>query len=507
MTTQSTNSLRILFIASEADPFVKVGGLGDVAGTLPRYIRKLALEQSEGGWDSVDIRLAIPLHGSVSQKAYGLRQIAVYDIQHQDGPMAVQAYDIDFDGLPVYFIGGSPIPTNQPVYTGDPLLDGRKYTFFSLASLELTRSLGWKPHLLHANDWHTAPAVYALSTLYAQDPFFCDVPTLLSLHNLPYLGVGAGPELAAFGLPPASQSGLPWWGQDLPLPLGLMAADHIVAVSPTYAKEILTPEFGSGLYEFLATRSESISGILNGIDTERWNPETDPDLALNYNLDNLPARKANKTALQLEAGLDPDPDVMLIAMINRMDNQKGVDLALDALQDLAQLNAQKKVKTPWQAIILGTGAHELEEEALKIEAKYPDRIKAILRFDQSLSRRIYGGADALLIPSRYEPCGLAQMIAMHYGCVPVARATGGLRDTIIESDHLEKSTGFLFEEPTSEALLDAMRRALQAYAKPSLWVEIQKNGMREDFSWERSARQYVSLYQKLTSNLQNKPSE
>lgn len=497
-------SLRVLFLASEADPFIKVGGLGDVAGSLPRAIHGIKSAQGEYPWKSIDVRLVIPYHGQISRAKYGLRLVSAFDIAHKNGPLPVEAYDSVVSGLPVYFISGPPILPEAPLYTGDPDTDGSKYTFFSLAALELARSLGWQPHLLHANDWHTAPAIYALSTLLSGDPFYAKTARLLTVHNLPYLGAGTGPALAAFGLPPASDSPLPGWAQDLPLPLGLLTADRIVAVSPTYAREILTPEFGSGLYKFLATRKDAISGILNGIDVDRWNPASDPHLAINFTPENLAARGANKHHLQTEFDLEPEPNQMLFAMINRMDHQKGVDLALEALRMLATGSSATRdpASQKWQAIILGTGMAELEEAAHGMQVEFPGRVRAALRFDGALSSRIYAGADCLLIPSRYEPCGLTQMIAMRYGCVPVARATGGLRDTITDEDQNHNNNGFLFEEAAPEALEACMQRALRAFIDKEKWSKLQYNGMSQDFSWDRSARQYLDLYRTMVLSKQ-----
>jgi starch synthase len=317
---------------------------------------------------------------------------------------------------------------------------------------------------------------------------------------LPYLGAGAELALAGFGLPAAVDSPLPWWAQDLPLPLGLLTVDHIVTVSPTYAREILTPEFGSGLYEFLRTRTDSITGILNGIDLERWNPETDTALAARFGRHNLSERRANKMALQEEFGLERDLSIPLLAMITRIDNQKGVDLLLEGLRQLA--SSPEAESEPWQVVLLGTGIQSLEETARQMEVSFPRRMRAVIRFDAALSRRLYGGADALLLPSRYEPCGLAQMIGMRYGCVPIARATGGLRDTILDNDHQGAATGFLFTEPSPEALAGCIRRALIVYRDQKRWETLQRNGMLQDFSWTRSARRYLSLYCKLAASRQ-----
>lgn len=485
--------LRVLFIASEADPFVKVGGLGDVAGWLPPAIRKLSWPASSGETGEIDIRLMIPFHKTIQRAEYDLQPVVTLSVPHKDGPIPAEVYGCQHQGVQVYLIGGLPFPPDEPVYSNDNLQDGIKYTFFSLAALELARMLGWQPHILHANDWHTAPAVYALSLNRQSDSFFSQTYNLLTVHNLPYLGAGAELALAGFGLPAAVDSPLPWWAQDLPLPLGLLTADYIVTVSPTYAQEILTPEFGSGLYDFLRTRAGTISGILNGIDMDRWNPATDASLPARFRLENLENRHNNKAALQQEFGWVIDPSTPLLAMITRMDNQKGVDLALEALRRLASSPESSWEK--WQVIILGTGIPSLEEIARQMEANFPNRLRAAIRYDAALSRRVYGGADALLIPSRYEPCGLAQMIALRYGCVPVARRTGGLADTVVDAGD-PGGTGLMFDEFSPWALWDALERALKVYAQPAKWAELQRNGMSRDFSWSRSARLYASVYEK-----------
>jgi starch synthase len=482
--------LRVLFLAAEAEPFVKVGGLGDVAGSLPHAIRALPPMQASD-WDAADVRLMLPLHAAIPQDALNLQQVASFTVFHAGGPLPAEAWVTETNGLPVYLIGGPAIPSGGEVYSPDAAVDGHKFTFFSLAALELARALNWVPHILHANDWHTAPAVYALGLDREPGSFYSNTVTVLGVHNLPYLGVGAGTAMAAYGLPPASQSDLPWWAQSLPLPLGLLAADEIIAPSPTYAQEILTPEFGSGLHDFLYAHREKVTGILNGINVQAWDPAADPHLVANYTAETLEERRANKAALLKELGLQAEPDQPLLAMVTRMDPQKGVDLVPPALELV--------VDQPWQAVILGTGVPSLEAAAVRLEQRYPERVRAAIRFDARLSRRIYSGADMLLIPSRYEPSGLTQMIAMRYGCIPVARATGGLRDTIADAASSKTSTGFLFEEAAAEDLAGALRRALAAYADREQWLAMQRRGMALDFSWERSAREYVRQYQRLIS--------
>jgi starch synthase len=356
--------------------------------------------------------------------------------------------------------------------------------------MQLARSLGWQPDILHAHDWHASPAVYNLSLIHANDNFYRHTKSLLTVHNLPYLGHGTGPALDRFGLPPVEDSPLPAWARHLPLPLGLLTADAINTVSRGYAREMLTPEYGAGLEEFLLTRAEDIQGILNGLDTDSWNPETDPHLPINYSLASLEKRRENKLALLEELDLEIDPDRPLLAMINRMDHQKGVDLVPDALRALKSSH--------WQAVILGTGDPALEAAAAELERENP-RVRAVLRYDGALARRMYAGADLMIIPSRYEPCGLTQMIAMRYGCVPAARATGGLKDTIgdYHAAPRSESTGFLFQEASSDALADTLQRALEIYRDQRRWKGLQRRGMKQDFSWARSAVKYQELYEEL----------
>lgn len=478
--------LKVLFIAAESRPFVTVGGLGEVAYALAHALSDLPREYTR--YDEIDVRIALPFYAGIEREKWSLQSTAEFSVQHKDGAIKAEAYEVHVDGIPFYLIHGSPIPQESgPIYAPDAALDGPKFVFFSLAALELARKIDWKPDILHANDWHTAPAIYSLALNRDKDPFFSNTGTLLDIHNLPYLGAGAGPSLDDFGLPSAEASNLPFWAQNLPLPLGLLTADQIVTVSPSYAQEILTPEFGSGLHDFLKTRATAITGILNGIDIEYWNPESDSYITFNFTQSNLEPRDGNKTWLQKHFGLEEDPHIPIMGMVTRLDSQKGVDLVMDALLQL--------VDRPWQVVILGTGQPELENAAQRLEHNLPERVRAVIAFDSVLSRRLYGGCDMMLIPSRYEPCGLVQMIAMRYGCIPIARSTGGLRDTIHDYDDSPDSTGFLFEPATPTALNHAIRRALDAYNVRHEWKAMQKRAMEQDFSWTRSAREYFTVYQ------------
>ena len=474
--------LNVLFLAAEADPLVKIGGLGDVAGSLPAALQALP--------ESPDVRLILPFYPHINQSEEDLKLVAGFYISHNQGPVLAEVYRTMINGIPTYLVDGLPIAESPAVYSGDANTDGTKFTFFSLAAMQLVKILNWKPDILHAHDWHTAPAVYKLRLIRESDNFFQNTKSLLTVHNLPYLGYDTELSLQGFGLPRAHMSPLPEWAEHLPLPLGLLTADKINTVSRGYAKEILTPEFGANLDGFLRTRQDDISGILNGLDTKVWNPKTDFHLPTNFGVETLKNRKENKKKLLIELNLDPDPGKPLLVMINRLDYQKGIDLVPDALRRIQDLD--------WQAVILGTGDPQLEESAAQLDRDLV-QVRTVLRYDDELARRIYSGSDLILIPSRYEPCGLTQMIGMRYGCVPLARATGGLKDTIIDYQRGKagESTGFLFEESTSQALANTIRRALVIYQDQRRWQGLQRRGMRKDFSWEHSAKKYMELYQEL----------
>jgi len=488
-----TKTTKVLFLASEADPFVKVGGLGDVAGSLPKALQ--ALTSGEIGGDPIEVRLVLPFHSVIRKKIPDPVELFTFTIGSKNGLVPAEVYFHEVNGVRTYLISGPPIPEEGTVYSPDAAVDGPKFVFFSLAGLELARKLDWKPDIVHANDWHTALSIYKLKQLQKKDSFFEKSHSVLTVHNLPFIGVGTEAALEEFEVPASHFPSLPWWARKLPMPLGLQAAEKIVAVSPTYAEEILTPEYGCGLETFLAKRKKSITGIVNGLDQESWNPATDAVIPVNFSSKNLPARRKNRTALIEEFSLDADPTIPLLILISRMDRQKGVDIAVEGLSQLKEL--------PWQAILLGSGDPVLEKACLDLQAELPGRVRAAIRFDVNLSRRMYAGADILLMPSRYEPCGLAQMMAMRYGCVPVARATGGLVDTIGDADEVaEGGTGFLFKEATPKAFADTLSRALTAYSNQERWAKLQLNGMARDFSWKRSALDYAKIYQDLMKGQQ-----
>lgn len=475
-------TVNVLFLAAEAEPFIKVGGLGDVAGSLPRFLRRVAPDLTGG--TGPDVRLVLPMHSVIRADRDGLRSMLIFAVPHASGPIPVQVFVAEQDGMPVYLLDAEPIARTGSVYAADSALDGEKYAFFSLAALELARRLDWRVDVIHANDWHTALACYAL-LLRRREGELAGVATVLTVHNLPYMGPDLASKLRGFGVAQV-QTGLPAWANSRPLALGIWAADAIVAVSPSYAREMQTNEFGNGLQSYLRARRESLHGILNGIDTDSFNPALDPAIASNFGAPTLERRPPNKTALQVRLGLPVAVDVPLFGVVSRLDPQKGIDLIVPALRRLRDL--------AWQVVFLGTGMPRLERALKRLEHEFPGRARAEIAYDAGLARQIYAGADLLLMPSRYEPCGLAQMIAMRYGCLPLVNAVGGLRDTVIDG-----KTGFVMDAPTTARLASTARRALGLWAEKPEWRKMQQTAMTQDFSWASSAQKYLELYRGLLS--------
>jgi starch synthase len=468
-------TINVLFLAAEAEPFVKVGGLGDVAGTLPRALRALSNDEIR-----IDVRLVLPHHAVIRSDTF--RPVGIFSIPRGRSEIQVEAYEGILDGMPVYFLNGDPIRASGSVYSSNNRLDAEKYTFFSLAALELPRQINWEPNIVHANDWHTALAAYG-DLVKRWNEKTRRVSSLVTIHNLPFLGPDVRNILEEYGIPLANTD-LPDWARVLPMPLGLWASDAIVAVSPTYANEILHPEFGCGLQEFFRNRTESLSGILNGLDTASFDPQTDPTLAAKFGPVTLSLRAANKSALQERVGLPLNPDVPLLGMVSRMDQAKGIDIALKGLRMLA--------KQEWQLVLLGAGDPQLELTAKKLQEDLPGKVCVETRYDARLARQIYGGSDIFLMPSRYEPCGISQMIAMRYGSVPLVRAVGGLHDTVTDGE-----TGFVFVDTKIKSFNDTLRRAFALYPDHSRWRNLQLAGMAQDFSWTISAKKYLDVYKKL----------
>ena len=477
------DSLKILYLSAEVVPFAKTGGLADVAGSLPKAIRALGH----------DIRVAMPRYGRITRDKFHLTQrlepfaVPMGDISE---PAAILEGQLA-PNVPIYFVENARLFDRDGIYMYPD--DAERFIFFCRAAVEMCRGLGWQPDVIHCNDWHTAIIPNWMQTIYRNDPFFKNTATLYTIHNLAYQGIFGYRMLEIAGIEEYGFIAHPDLAPDLNDVVDLMArgilfADIINTVSERYAQEILTPAYGERLDPILRDRRDRLFGVLNGLDYDVYNPATDPYVISHFNASHLEARAPNKAALQQEAGLPERPDTPLIGAISRLADQKGFDL-------IAQIIDPWMQHLPSQFILLGTGEQRYHDLFEGIRNRYPDRVAVFLTFSPPLAQRLYAGADMFLMPSRFEPCGLGQMIAMRYGCVPVVRATGGLADTVKDyNPRSDEGNGFAFEPYDAMALYTTLVRAVETYKYPEVWRRLMLRGMAADFSWETSARKYIDLY-------------
>jgi len=472
--------MRVLQLAAEATPLAKVGGLADVVGELPRALAA----------DGVDIHVMMPLHPTIDRDVWKLQRLGDVAIPRGDHVVQAELYQVNLKGVPLILIDGEPVRAGENVYNS-PEIDAEKFTFFSTAALQAAVELDIVPDILHTHDWHASPALLKLHSIREEDPLWSGVRSLLTIHNMPYFGPDCRTVFPAYGITALQGWPVPEWAGWLALPQAIAHADWLSTVSPTYADEILTSDYAAGLDELIQTRKDRLIGILNALDFDVWNPATDEDVPTSFSRTRIKKRIENKRHLQQEMNL-PETDDPLLIMITRIDHQKGIDLALDAMSRL--------LDRKWQLIILGVGTPELEEQVRAFGDAHPERVRVIQAFRKKLSHRMYAGGDMILMPSRYEPCGLAQLIGMRYGTVPIARATGGLKDTIIDQSASGTGTGFLFDAAEGVACADAVSRALDTYEHSAEWKQVQQSAMSQDFSWKRAARSYRELYENVVSS-------
>ena len=482
--------MKILFVASEVDPFAKTGGLADVAAALPKALKSLGH----------DVRIALPLYRQVNRKKFGLKATTI-KVSVQVGPETLEGCiweaALPKTQVPTYLLECAPLFDRDGLYQdqGNDHPDNlRRFSFFAQAALRMLPALGWQPDVVHCHDWQAALAVAPLAFgPLGQEPFFSSMGTVFTVHNLAYQGLFPKAQWALTQLPDAAFSihGLEYYGQINCLKGGLVSAGLLTTVSPTYVREIQTPEFGCGLEGVLTSRKPDLVGILNGIDPEEWNPQADPHIAARYSGQQLAGKSLCKLALQKSQRL-PEVHDLLIGMIQRLAEQKGIDIFAEALEELMAL--------PLQIVILGTGDPKYHQQLEQLAARFPERLALNLKFDNALAHQIEAGADAFLMPSRFEPCGLNQMYSMRFGTVPIVKRVGGLADTVVDVNPTtlaEKSaTGFVFEEHSARHLVDAVKRAMTAFGDHALWTTLMQAGMRQDFSWTRSASDYVQLYER-----------
>ena len=446
--------MKILFASAEVDPFSKVGGLGDVAASLPQRLRDIGH----------DVRVVTPCHRTAMPAFEASEERRKYVVPLPGGDREIEiATAAGTGGVPVDLIHNAHYFDRNAVYgESDDLL---RYQFFCRAVIEMLKHDEWVPDVLHLNDWHAAPLAFALRNLSWGNPRLRGVASVFTIHNLRYRGPD---ELNDF------------------LAQAIYYSDLVTTVSPTYAREILTPEYGEGLEALLALRGESLRGILNGLDAELFNPRTDKHIQQQFDLGSLEDRDTNRAALRAELKL-PDDEGPVLAMVTRLTEQKGVDLVLRALPEIIAAGAQ--------LVVLGDGDKWLKDELSRLEDEYRSHVRLVARFDEGLAQRIYAGCDMFLMPSRYEPCGLGQLMAMRYGAIPIGRRTGGLADTILDPDeHPETATGFLFDEFSPVGFAAAFERAVRVFRDDEAWLRLQRNAMGRDYSWRASATHYVDAY-------------
>lgn len=477
------DNLNILFACSELTPWVKTGGLADVCGSLPH-----ALVQS-----GIDVRVILPGYKSVISKLPRTEFVALLEL-----PLGtVTLCRAMLDEIEVMLV-------NHEVFTnraGNPYMSDTdrpwpdnafRFALFSEAVCAVanpSNESSWRADIVHCNDWQTGlvPALLSLAP---------DAPaTVFTIHNLAYQGNITIGEYNRLSLPEELliQDGLEFWGQASFIKGGIAYADRINTVSPGYAEEITTKEFGCGMEGLLMHRRGNLSGILNGIDLQTWNPQTDPHIATNYNAESLELKAQNKLDLQKQLGLTTDPDAVLFGVISRLAVQKGIDLIINAIKEMPAYKLQ--------LALLGSGDSTLQEQLSALSQTYPDRIATVFGFDEELSHKIEAGADVFLMPSRYEPCGLNQMYSHRYGTLPLVTRVGGLADTVVDHSRGDHANGFVIESADTELLRLGMQKAIECFSNKSTWQKLQRNAMSADYSWKESASHYIRMYQDITQDL------
>ena len=469
--------MKILFVASEAAPLAKVGGLADVAGSLPVALNSLGH----------DVRILLPQYATLNTRRFPLMtEIKDFKVPAQGRDVLVNLNRTNLNGVPVYTL-------ENPQYFGGKEIYGsfelERFFFFSRAVFEILPKLTWKPEIVHCHDWMTSLLILWLKK--AGYP----VSTVFTIHNLAYQGFVDANYLQNHNLKE-------YWEQfppDVPRPpstlmsQAILWADLVTTVSETYAREITTPEFGVGLDPLLRYRADSgkLVGIINGLDYEYWNPQTDPVLPVNFDSAGMEKRVLNKVALQKVAGLPVNKDIPLIGMVQRMDEQKGIDIAAQSIESILR-------ETGAQFVILGKGQEYYENMLRQAGVRFPAQVSVFVAFEEAMAHLIYSGCDMFLMPSRFEPCGLGQMIAMRYGALPIVRHTGGLVDTVPEfSPDLSKGSGFVFHDYTPAALIKAVEKACEAFKDQKPWKQAMQRVGRLDFSWRSSAKKYEDAYRQM----------
>lgn len=469
--------MKVVFAAAEGAPFVKTGGLGDVVGSLPQALKK----------EGIETAVVLPLYHDIPLKYKEL----MHTVKEISVPLGWRNQycgikKMDYQGVTFYFLD------NEYYFKRDGIYgfydEAERFAFFSRALLEIIPFLDFHPDILHCHDWHTGLVSVFLKAFYKDKFLYAGLKTVFTIHNLKYQGVFSDSVLGdILGLKREDYAGeLDFYGSVNYLKGGLAFSDQITTVSPSYAEEIKGPYYGEGLDNILKAKAARLVGIANGIDYEDYNPLSDIALFKNFR-QSLKSKNENKKRLQQELNLPRQENTPLLAVVSRLVEQKGFSLLFHILDELLGLEIQ--------LVVLGTGESEYEEKFRQMTKQYPDKTAALFYFDETLARRIYAGSDIFLMPSKFEPCGLSQLIAMRYGSIPVVRATGGLKDTVIPYNPATgKGNGFLFTNFNAHEFLNAIKEALYTYQEKDHWPRIVDNALKNDSSWRKSAKEYVMLY-------------
>ncbi|MDD5342743.1 MAG: glycogen/starch synthase [Patescibacteria group bacterium] len=484
--------ISVLFATAELTPLAKVGGLADVAGALPPVLLELG----------VDVRVVLPKYGTIDENKYPCRLLASdVTVPTGAGPEKVSIFETKIPGTEVIiylidnlkYLGQNGIYFDRTAFV-ESISEVHRFLFFSQALLSIPRALNWYPDIIHCQDWHVGIAPALLKLAGQKEPKLKTIKTLFTIHNLANQGKWKRAEALNFlGI---AEKEFPGPGEPADINLiqqGIINSNLINTVSRTYAQEIVTPACGEGLEADLLKRQKDLSGIVNGLDQKRFNPETDPDIAANYSINAIEKKSLNKQALQELCGLPINSEVPVFSLISRLTDQKGIELVAECVPTI--------VENGGQLVFLGQGAENFEKMASSAQERFPKNVYAKIGFDAVLAQKIYAGSDMFLMPSRFEPCGLSQLIAMRYGTIPIVRATGGLKDTVADYDPKTRSGhGLVFADYSSQALREAIIRALRVFTTNKAdWLMLVQRAMSYDSSWITAAREYLNLYQKLIS--------
>jgi len=479
--------LRVLFVTPEAVPFAKTGGLADVAGALPKYLRPLGC----------DLKLVMPYYRMVKKTDIPIRHLGdEMEVTVGGETIRVDLYQGQLaQEIPIYFIGREEFYDREYLYgtpKGDYFDNAERFIFFSKAALLLCRYLGFSPDIIHHHEWQTGLIPAYLKSIYREDPLFSQAGVVFTIHNIAYQGLFRKEKFWLTGLPQEmyNPEGIEFWERINLMKAGIVYADGINTVSRRYSQEIQTPEFGYGLEGILSKRKQDLCGIINGVDYTEWDPSCDAHLVARYDPKDLSGKNACKKDLLKEFHLPSSLEkVPLLGMISRLADQKGFDLLAEILEELFTFDVG--------FVLLGTGEQKYHDLFQKVARKYPQKAGIRIAYDDRLAHKIEAGADFFLMPSKYEPCGLNQIYSLKYGTIPVVRATGGLDDTVVNYDPVTGTgNGFKFSRYEAKEFLNQIKAAISFFSQPKHWKQLLQNAMAADFSWQRSAEAYLQLYRK-----------